>query len=451
MQGSSNFRAYDIRGIYGQDLDESVANNVGKAVGTFAGKGKKIGVARDVRLSSKALHDALVSGILSSGCDVLDFGEAPTPLLYFGTWHEKLSMGVMVTASHLPPEWNGFKISGPLGVTLSDGTGLEKIRDIYERHGFTNGQEGKSTKKDIVKDYIDFVASHVRPAKRFRVAVDFANSVTSLVVPKLLERLGQTVVPMNMELDGTSPNRASEPSEDSLQGLKKTVLAEKADLGIGYDGDGDRVAFVDEEGRIFASGNTTIPLFAAKMVRKGRNDKVVVDVTCSSAVSDYIKGIGGEALVVRVGHSYCANAVIGNKALFGGQYSGHLAFPEMNCADDAIFPSMKMLEILSTSNKKMSQLIDAIPAYFTSKMVEISCPDSRKFGVMEEIKRKARSMGYKLIDIDGVLLYDENGRVLIRASNTAPIIRVNSEGKTEQLRDKFQKIGEKLVLETIKV
>ncbi len=441
------FRAYDIRGVYGEDLDEEVAERTGKAVGTMLGRGKTVGIARDVRLSSDSLHDALVAGLLSTGCSVVDFGKVPTPLLYFGTWYNKLDGGVMVTASHLPPEWNGFKISGKSGVLLSDGTGLEIVKEIFFRGEFNEHEGGGVVYKDVIEDYINYVATKTTTNTKFKIIFDFGNSVTSLVLPGIMKKLGHEAYGINEELDGTFPNRTSEPTEEALQNLKKKVLEEGADIGIGYDADGDRVAFVDEKGRISASGNITIPLLAKYFLRDNNGGKIVYDVTCSSSVGDYIRKLGGEPVIVRVGHSYCATEVMKQQALFGGQYSGHTAFPEVNCADDAIFGSLKILEVMSAYGKRMSELTEDIPTYFISKLEEIKCNDSVKFGIVGRIKKKAGSMPYKLIDIDGVLLANEDGQVLIRASNTSPVIRVNAEGKTEESRDFFQKLGKRLVKE----
>ncbi len=443
----NTFRAYDVRGIYGKDLNEDIAERVGLAFGTFLGAGNKVGVGRDVRLSSPSLHKALLKGLIASGCNVIDFGLVPTPLLYFGTWFRGLAGGIMITASHLPPEWNGFKLADKTGITLSDGTGLENVKKIFFSGNFNApAHKGSISEDDIVKDYVEFVSSKITLRSKFRVVFDFGNSVTSIVVPKVSVKLKQDAKFINKELDGTFPNRASEPSEESLQGLKKKVLEEKADIGIGYDCDGDRVAFVDETGRIFASGNITIPLLAAYMLSQNPGKKIVYDITCSSAVGDYIKKIGGEPVIVRVGHSYCAYEVLRQGALFGGQYSGHTAFPEVNCADDAIFGSLKILEALSWSGKKLSELVDMTPSYFTSGVVEIKCDDSIKFKIIEKIKKKSRLTSYKSIYMDGILLYNETGRVLIRASNTAPVIKINSEGKTKEACDSFLAIGQKFVM-----
>ncbi len=445
----SIFRAYDVRGIYGESIDESDAERIGKALASVYGSGKQIGVARDIRLSSNSLHDALVNGLLFGGSNVVDFGEIPTPLLYFGTWYRGLTSGTMITASHLPPEWNGFKFSGNDGITLSEGTGLEEIREAFARGNFKHIEGSSHMTNGVVDDYIDYVSKKIHIKRPVKVVFDFGNSVTSAVVPKLMQRFDVNASWINETIDGRFPNRASEPSESSLQGLKARVLSEEADIGIGYDSDGDRVAFVDERGEIFASGDVTIPLLAQSALHDNLGGKIVYDITCSSAVGDYIRKLGGEPVIVRVGHSYCAKEVLKQKALFGGQYSGHLAFPEVNCADDAIFGSLKLLEILASSGKKLSELVGKIPKYFTSGMKEIACGDTLKFAVISKIAKKARRLDYKLTTLDGVLLSDEQGRVLIRASNTSPIIRINSDGKSKGVCDAFQELGEKLVLEEI--
>ncbi len=450
MDESTIFRAYDVRGIYGKDLDDEAAELIGKAVGTYAGQGKYVAVGRDVRLSSDALHKKVVDGLISTGCNVIDFGVIPTPLLYFGVNEENLAGGIMITASHLPPEWNGFKIVKEKGFILSEGTGLEDIHNIFSKRSFnTSVKQGNVSEHKIIDKYIDFCLKKVKIDRSIKVVLDYANSVTALVAGNLMEKLGLTVYEINKELDGTFPNRASEPSEESLQGLKKSVMENHADIGIGYDGDGDRVAFVDETGRIFASGNITIPILAKYLIQKNGPGKVVLDVTCSAAAVDYIKQLGGEPIVVRTGHSYCVKAVLDNKALLGGQFSGHMALPEANCADDAIFASLVLLEALSLSSLPLSKLVDVIPTYYTTKMELVECADSDKFNVIEGIKEKAEKYSYNKLDIDGIKLFSDEGNVLIRASNTSPYIRISAEGKTTEVAEKFHKIGQELVKEAM--
>ncbi len=450
MNESAIFRAYDIRGVYGQELDEEAALLVGKAVGTYAGDGKYVAVGRDVRLSSDSLHEKVVEGIISTGCNVVDFGIIPTPLLYFGVNHENLSGGIMITASHLPPEWNGFKIVKEKGFILSDGTGLENIHNIFTKRAFaTATTSGKVADMSILDKYKRFCVENIPPGKRLSVVLDYANSVTSLVAGDIIRKLGFDVHEINKELDGTFPNRASEPSEESLQGLKKEVLERKADIGIGYDGDGDRVAFVDERGRIFASGDVTIPILTKHLMGRKGPGKVVLDVTCSLAMADYLKNLGAEPIVVRTGHGYCVQAVLENNALIGGQFSGHIALPDANCADDAIYASLILLDALVSSSAKLSELVDSVPSYSTTKMELVECPDSEKFGVMEKVRGLARKLDYDKLEIDGVKLIGDDGGVLIRASNTSPFIRISAEGKTKEKAEEFHRTGKTLLVEAM--
>ncbi len=444
------FRAYDVRGIYGKDLTDEIAEKIGKAFGTFVGYGKSIAVGRDVRLSGNNLRNALIKGLLSAGCNVADFGIIPTPVLYFSVIHRNLDAGIMITASHLPPEWNGFKMCDLQGIVYSDGTGLEHIKEIFEKEKFFTGKQGNIAEdKKILDDYKNFIKSKISAKRKLKIVVDPANSVTSLVVPNMLEDLGFEVYKMHDTLDGNFPNRASEPTEESLQKLKKKVLEVKADLGLGFDGDGDRVGFVDEKGKIIFSGNIVIPIFASYLLENGSGRKIVFDVTCSEAVEDFVKSKGGIPVVIRVGHSYCSHTVLKENALFGGQFSGHYAFPEMGCTDDAIYAALKLVEIVSNGNQKFSEIISKVPSYHTSKMEEITCDDKTKFEVVEKIKQEISPQAKKLIDVDGMKAYFDKGWILIRASNTAPMIRVLVEGKTEKDMQQLFEYGKQLVKEEI--
>jgi phosphomannomutase/phosphoglucomutase len=439
------FRAYDIRGVYGKDLTEEFAEKIGKAFGTLIGKGKRVGIGRDIRLSSQILKDFFVEGLRSAGCSVVDFGLIPTPLVYFGVIHRKFDAGVMVTASHLSPEWNGFKLCDSKGIVLSEGTGLEHVREIFEKGNFSTADHGSlSEDKVLIDEYKKFVKLRLSVGKKLKVVVDAVNSVPGLVVPELLRELGLVVFTINQELNGAFPNRPSEITEESLQKLKLKVLELNADLGIGFDGDGDRVGFVDEKGDMVFSGNIVLPIFANYILPNSQRKKVVFDVSCSAAVEDVVKAKGGMPIVIRVGHSYCSHTVEEENAAFGGQYSGHYAFPEIYSIDDAIYAAVKMVEIISKESKKFSEIVAAVPRYFT-KMEEIPCEDNLKFEIVERIKKKVQAE--RVVDVDGVKAYTKDGWVLIRASNTSPMIRVISEGRTEGTMEKLLEYGKKLVTE----
>lgn len=445
------FRAYDVRGIYGKDINENIAQRFGQAFGTLMGKGSKIAVGSDVRLSSDSLKRSLISGLTSVGCSAVDIGEVPSPVLYYAPIRLNLDGGVMVTASHLPPEWNGFKTCDSSGIVLSEGTGLEKVREIFFSEKFSRNSPGKVESSNLIEDYTNFVSSKISLKKKMRIVLDLANSVASLTAPKILKRLGAEVINIHEELDGRSPNRESEPTEKSLQKLKQKVVESGADMGIGYDGDADRMSLVDELGRVFFSGNILIPIFARSYLSGKQGGKVVMDLTCSSAVEDFVKQNGGKPVVIRVGHSYCSHATKNEHALFGGQYSGHMCFPETSFTDDAIFASIKMVEIISSQDKKLSEIVDEIPKYPASKVAEIHCDDSIKFEVVEKIGERLRKDGYKILNIDGVKAFDKDGGwMLIRGSNTLPVIKVNSEARNEKKMKELFDFGNKIVSEGIK-
>ena len=445
------FRAYDIRGIYRVDLNEEIAFQIGEAYGKFLNQNARIAVGRDIRESSQTISNSLINGLKETGINVIDIGIVPSPVLYFTVKNLGLDGGVMTTASHLPPDWNGFKICDKEGIVRSQENGLNQLKNFYLSQNFTRSSPGNETQYlKAIDDYVNYVKNLISLDRNLKVTVDYGNSVTALVVPNLLRNLGLEPIEISKDLKPSNPDRESEPSDTSLSNLKRAVLRNKSNIGIAYDGDGDRVAFVDELGNIIWSGNTIIPIFALNYLKKVKGGKVVYDVTCSSAIPDFIRSLGGEAVEIRVGSGYCAEEVKKLGALFGGQYSGHTSFPEMGYIDDAIFASMKMLEIISRGST-LSVLTSQIPKYSSTKLVNINCNDDTKFSVVTEVARRAKNAGFNIVQLDGVKIYDKesNSWVLVRASNTTPLIRVNAEGKTIEEAIKMHNYGEMLVKEVI--
>lgn len=445
------FRAYDIRGIYGKDLNESVARQIGRAYGTYLGGQGKVALGRDIRESSEALSGSIGDGIIQSGVDLVDIGIVPSPVLYFTVRNKGLRGGIMTTGSHLPPEWNGFKICDNEGIVISEDMGLEDIKEVFLEGKNPSIYAGKKSRtSSAINDYIEYITSLVSICRTIKITMDYGNSVTAMVVPKLLRKVGVEPNEISKELNSANPDRDSEPSEESLSNLKEAVLANGSELGIAYDGDGDRVAFVDETGKAQWSGNTTIPIFAEYYLDKENRGKVVFDVTCSSAVANYIRSLGGEPVEIRVGSGFCAEMVRKSGALFGGQYSGHTSFPEMGCTDDAIFASLKMLEIIS-QGVSLSTLVSKIPVYPVTAVKNIECSDALKSSVVEKVIRHAAASGYDVVKLDGAKIYDRNSGawVLVRTSNTSPLIRVNGEGKTYAEAVRMQNLGEKMVQEAM--
>jgi len=425
------FRAYDIRGIYGKDMTPQIAEKIGMALGTFLGAGKKLAVGRDIRIGSEQLRNAVVKGLVSTGCEVDDLGIVTTPILYFAIAHKNKGGGVMVTASHNPPEWNGLKLCREKGVIVGQGSGMEEIIEMIAKRKFAQAaRQGKiETYEGIVNEYARFVLDKINIEKKLRVVLDTGNSVPGIVAPMLFELAGCRVTVLNEKLDGSFPSRSPEPTEQSLQQLISTVKKTKADLGVGYDADGDRAVFVDDMGRVL-TGDVTSIIFAQTLITKGKRE-VVYDVSCSSAVEEAIKAKGGVPIVERVGRPFMMDRVLREKAVFGGESSGHFYFSDIYSLDDGTFASLKMAEILSQVDVSLSQMVDSIPKYYSSTM-NVPCPDEIKFNVIKRLTPKFKERGFRILEIDGVKAQEEQGWVLLRASNTEPLIRIFVEGKTHR-------------------
>ncbi len=427
----SIFRAYDIRGVFGEDLTEEIATRIGAAFAIFLGEDKEVLVARDVRLSGEKLRKALVSGLLS-GCDATDVGIVPTPLLYFAINRLQKDAGIMITASHNPPEWNGFKAFSRKGSIY--GKDMEKVKQIskeidLERLGKKRGK--LRSYKRIIQEYMDFVVNKIEIGRKLKVVADTANGTCGLVAPTLFKRLGCKILTLNQDPDGTFPAHLPEPKEETLGELKREVVKNKADLGVGYDGDGDRAVFVDEKGNVIP-GDLTLLVFAKDVLQKSKGAKIVYELSCSMAVEEYVKELGGIPIVERVGHTFIMDRMIEENALFGGEKSSHFYFSECYGVDDAVFASLRMAEILSKSSEKLSEIVDSLPKYPSIYEKNFECPDNLKFAAIEKLRSRFKDYGLTILDMDGVKLLDKDGWVLLRPSNTEPIIRVSAEAKTEE-------------------
>jgi len=426
------FRAYDIRGIYEKDLTTQIAEQIAMGFGTYlGGVGRNLAVGRDVRLSGEELKNAVVKGLGSVGCNVMDLGLVTTPILYWTIAHLNRHGGVMVTASHNPPEWNGFKLCMEKGYIVGQGFGMEELKEIVQRKRFVKSASAGKTETygKIIDDYSKFILDKIRLGRRLRVVLDTGNGAAGIIAPKLFRQLGCQVTALNEELDGRFPSHSPEPTPEALQQLRAEVKKTGADLGVGYDGDGDRSVFVDDEGRIL-TGDIVSIIFAKTLIQKA-GTKVVYDVSCSLAVEESVRASGGVPVVEKVGRPFMMERVLRENAVFGGERSGHFYFSEIYGIDDGTYASLKMAEIISASDKGLSKMVDAVPKYFSSTL-NMACPDEHKFKVTAKTREFFRKMGYQILQIDGVKAYDHEGWVLIRPSNTEPLIRVFVEGKTRR-------------------
>lgn len=443
------FRAYDIRGIYGKDLTEETATRIGQAFAScMDGTGKNFVVARDVRLSGEVLEKAFIEGMLSAGCNVQEIGVVPTPVFYFAIVHYGKDGGAMVTASHNPPEWNGFKLCREKGLLCAQGMGMEKVKEAALTGQVRMvGVRGKMEKySGALADYSKFVLSKVEIERKLKVALDPGNGACALLVPELFEDTGLEVVAINAEPDGSFPSRSPEPTEESLRELKEVVLANGADFGVGYDGDGDRALFVDNRGRVL-SGDITLTVLARYHLQKHRGAKILYDVACSSSVAEVIKAHGGKPVLSRIGHAYVMDKMIKENIELGGEISSHLYFSEVYGFDDGLFATLKIAELLSKTDKSLSELVDSIPRYPATPVKVYDCPDERKFKVVEKLTEEFKQMGYETVTLDGVKVIEPEGWVLIRASNTLPQIKMVAEAKTREKLKQLTEFAERKILE----
>ena len=440
------FRAYDIRGVYGVDLNEDLAKAVGLAYGTMLGNRGKVVVGRDVRLSGEALASAAAEGLAEAGCDVVDIGLVSTPMSYYAVVHLDADGGIQVTASHNPPEWNGFKLIKRGGETLSAGAGMEELRDMVLQGRFRRGERrGRIEKVDILESYVEFIASKVKLERPLRIAVDYSNGATAIPFPKIAERVGLEVEALNDVPDGRFPGHLPEPREDTLKDLQEFVVKRGVDFGAGFDGDGDRVVFVDDRGRII-SGDIALAIFVKHLEKRG---KVIFDVSSSSALREIIVEKGCEPVEMRVGRAFLLNAVRELKAVMGGEKSDHFYFPELWGFDDACYAVLKMAEIVVKRGRRLSELVDEIPHYPSIPITTFTCPDELKARVVEQIARHYESLGVKVSRIDGVKAYFDDGWVLVRPSNTMPQIKMTAEAKTEERLKEIVDEAKRLITENI--
>ena len=440
------FRAYDIRGVYGVDLNEDLAKAIGLAYGTMLGNRGRVVVGRDVRLSGEALASSAAEGLAEAGCDVVDIGLVSTPMSYYAVVHLDADGGIQVTASHNPPEWNGFKLIKRGGETLSAGAGMEELRDMVLQGRFRRGERrGRIEKVDILESYVEFIASKVKLERPLRIAVDYSNGATAIPFPKIAERVGLEVEALNDVPDGRFPGHLPEPREDTLKDLQELVVKRGVDFGAGFDGDGDRVVFVDDRGRII-SGDIALAIFVKHLEKRG---KVIFDVSSSSALREIIVEKGCEPVEMRVGRAFLLNAVRELKAVMGGEKSDHFYFPELWGFDDACYAVLKMAEIVVKRGRRLSELVDEIPHYPSIPITTFTCPDELKARVVEQIARHYESLGVKVSRIDGVKAYFDDGWVLVRPSNTMPQIKMTAEAKTEERLKELVDEARRLITENI--
>jgi len=436
------FRAYDIRGIYKKDIDEDIFRKIGFVLGK---KNKKFLVGQDIRKSGKNLAMALIEGLITSGSKVFFCGKSSFGLCFFSGFKLKVDKTLFVTASHLPKEWNGLKINFGDGEPVSSKE-IEKIRDkVLKIEGKEiKFRKPKFKKVNFKKEYIEtlFQKFPLLKERKLKIVLDCGNGATSLVAPKVFKNFGFEVIELFCKEDPNFPNRDPEPTFEATKILREKVISEKADLGVAFDGDGDRGVIIDDKGR-YLSGNQVGIILGKDILKESKNKKIVRTVSCSIAIDEELKKYGAKIIETPVGHTFVISAVKKNKAVLGIEESNHIVIPKYFLFDDAILIPLKIAEILIKEKKKLSEIVDQIKIYpFEENVFE--CLDEKKFEVVKSLAEKFKKEYKRVNTLDGVKVIFDFGWILIRASNTSPKIRLYLEAKTKEklkfLKDKFSKI-----------
>ncbi|WKW12211.1 phosphomannomutase/phosphoglucomutase [Pseudogemmatithrix spongiicola] len=433
MIAAGIFRQYDIRGIVGHDLTVEAALAIGRAYAVLLherGISGAVAVGRDNRPSGSALRDALVRGLTESGLDVIDVGVVPTPLLYWSLHHLPVVAGIQITGSHNPPEYNGFKCC--VGTGSLHGAGIQRLREIIEAGTFRSGTGGVRS-EEIVDRYVADIAQKIGPLpSTMKVVVDCGNGVGAVVAPKLFAALGLTPTWLFAESDGTFPNHHPDPTVvENLQDLIRSVRETGSEIGIGFDGDADRIGIVDGDGTIIW-GDYLLLLYARDVLaRTGAGQPIIFDVKCSQALPDGIRKAGGEPVMWKTGHSLIKDKMKALKAPIAGEMSGHMFFTEgFYGHDDALYAAARVLRIVADAKRSVKALLSDVPRFVSTPELRVDCPDDRKEAIVAEALAHFRAK-YDVSDVDGVRILFGDGWGLIRSSNTQPILVLRFEASSE--------------------
>jgi len=428
------FRQYDIRGIVGTDLTADVAHAIGRAFATLvaprAANGP-VAVGRDNRPSGAMLRDGLVAGLVDGGVDVIDIGEAPTPALYWSLHHLPVAGGVQITGSHNPPEYNGFKLC--LGHDSVYGERIQELYRMATAPASPSGRTGRVRQESVLDRYVTDLVARTGPlARKLRVVVDCGNGAGALAAPALFDRLGVRWTGLFCESDGTFPNHHPDPTVvENLQDLIRAVRAERADLGIAFDGDADRIGVVDGDGRIIWGDHLLILYARDVLARTGKGQTIIFDVKCSQALPEEIMRAGGRPVMWRTGHSLIKEKMKELGAPLAGEMSGHMFFKEgFYGHDDALYAAARLLRIVAASGKSVREMLAGVPEFVSTPEIRVDCADDRKFEIVAEAVRHFRAT-HEVIDVDGARVLFGDGWGLIRASNTQPILVLRFEARTE--------------------
>ena len=440
----SIFKAYDIRGIVNETLTEDAIYQIGLAFGSEAAeRGEQtVYVARDGRLSGPALIKAFTQGLLDSGRDVVDVGMVPTPVLYFAAYQLGSGSGVMLTGSHNPPNYNGLKMV--IGGTTLSGNDIQELRKRIEAKNFASGSGNYDT-LDVVPQYLERVTDDVKLARTMKVIVDCGNGVPGAVAPKLLRELGCELTEMYCDVDGNFPNHHPDPSKpENLQDLKKALANSDADIGLAFDGDGDRLGVITPQGEVIWA-DRQLMLYAQDILSRNPGGDIIFDIKCTNKLPKVIKEAGGNPIMWKTGHSFIKAKLKESGALLAGEMSGHIFFKERWYGfDDALYTAARLLEILSRDTRPATEIFGELPDSINTPELNLNMVEGEHFKLIKKLVDNAQFEGAKLTTIDGVRADWEDGFGLVRASNTTPCLVFRFEGDNEQalerIKDSFRKL-----------
>ena len=427
------FKAYDIRGIYPQDIDGEVARHIGSALAQYTGA-RKVAVGFDMRGSSKELEKGLIDGLVEQGVDVIKIGLATTPMLYFASWKLDVDAAVMITASHNTSEWNGFKLCRKNAVPIGEGEGMEEIKKLVMAGDFIeNSEPGKVSEDYEFRDkYIDYISGFFHKKKKKKIVIDFANAM-GILDKEVYEKFPKNIEAVYLydTLDGSFPNHEANPLKtETLKALKKKVVEEKADLGIAYDGDADRVGFIDEKGEIISMDYITA-LLAKEVLKRHPGGLILYDLRSSNAVKEVMEEAGAKTQRCRVGHSLIKAQMRKEGAVFAGELSGHYYWEENSKAEMTTLAVLTLINLLNETGQKMSELTADLKRYYHS--TEINSDVADKVAVMNKLKEIYKDG--KLDELDGIRIDFPDWWFNVRPSNTEPKLRMNLEAKTKELME----------------
>ncbi|RKG98615.1 phosphomannomutase/phosphoglucomutase [Corallococcus carmarthensis] len=447
------FREYDIRGLVDKDLTIEVVELLGLGLGTMIRRkgGTSIVVGRDCRESSTRFRDALAKGLTATGLDVYDVGVVPTPLTYFAANTLPVDGLAMITGSHNPKEFNGFKIGA--GKTTFHGPEIKELRRLIEAKDFaTSNKPGKVTPFDIITPYNHFIQQTVKVGRKgMKIVIDAGNGTGGAIAVPLFESMGFDVVPLFCEMDADFPNHHPDPTVvENLQDLIKKVKEVKAEVGIAYDGDSDRIGVIDDQGNVLW-GDQLMVLFSRYVLKESPGAAIIGEVKCSYTMYDDIAKHGGRPIMWKAGHSLIKSKMKEEHAELAGEMSGHIFFKHRYFGfDDAVYASARLLEILTHEKQSMSQLLSDVPKTFASPELRFDTTEEKKFAMVKRATEILRDAGHKVVDVDGVRVTFPDGWGLIRASNTQPILVLRYEASTEARVKEIQALIEKTVAQAQK-